>query len=328
MLNIYSALNEYILAIIIGIVQGVTEFLPISSTAHIILATKVLASKQISLAASNVIQFGTFIAILQYFKEDVLLLVKHVIYRITNPKGMINNIVGWIKGKNNLVSQFSNQAHLDALLAQMAVATTPIILAALLFRKYVEGYRSNLYAIALFLTIGGLIIVLAEIVYKKRQAKEVLTDSTTDTSKYGSNFNFLQTVTVGVFQSIAILPGISRSGATLAGGLFSGQNRANAIRFSFLLSLPAIGISSINDTISLAKELPKGDITLLPTVSGWNNTDINLSIVSIALGLIVAYFVGLLCLRWLLKYLSKNDSRIFIVYRLALVSAILFFLSR
>jgi undecaprenyl-diphosphatase len=316
--NTFSVLSEIILAILLGIVQGITEFLPISSTAHLLLFSKYLAGKDISLMASNIIQFGTFIAILQYFSIDIKLLLSHVLKRITtfSFKDFLQSVNRWVTGKQ----VNSKESSLDILVAQLFLATLPIIVVAIFLRKLSEQLRGDLRNIAYFLTIGGCIIIFAELVYLKRGGSFIKNE----TDKYNmSNFTILDTFIIGLFQSFAIFPGISRSGATLAGGLLTGKNRASAVRFSFLLSLPALALSSVKDIFDLLSDFKKGAIYLTPNTLSWNSSSIELSLISILLGTIVAYIVGILSLKWLLKYLSTNDSKIFIIYRILLVIFIL-----
>jgi undecaprenyl-diphosphatase len=304
----FSTPNELLLAIILGIVQGITEFLPISSTAHLLLFSKYLTKASISLAASNVIQFGTFVAIVQYFWEDIRTLSSHLFKRITNRAKftqMLKNIKNWFQDPNQL---FDIGAKQDILLSQITIASIPIIISALLLRKYLESTRDSLYYVAIFLTLGGILIVYAELMHikKLKQSKSKL-------------MSFKETLTVGLFQSLAIFPGVSRSGSALAGGLFLGRNREESVRFSFLLSLPALGLASAYDLIKVIGEFKNGTVPLLPTSSSWTSNELGLSILSIFVSFVVAYFVGLFCLRFLLKYLATNDSKIFVLYRIILV---------
>jgi undecaprenyl-diphosphatase len=304
----FSTFNEFLLSIILGIVQGVTEFLPISSTAHLLLVSKYITKSGISLMASNLIQFGTFIAIIQYFFKDIRILVSHIIRRIKSKGGfkdMKHNIKNWYDDPNQI---FDPQAKNDILLTQLLVATIPIIISALTLRKLVEGLRDNLYYIAIFLTIGGVLIVYAELMHLKKISL-----------KKSKSMSFKETLLVGLFQSLAVFPGISRSGSALAGGLFLGRNRAESVRFSFLLSLPALGLASFYDLFKVFGEFKNGNINFWPNATGWLGAELNLSIVSILIGFGVSYIVGLFTLKFLLKYLATNDSKVFVVYRIVLV---------
>ena len=304
----FSTFNEFLLSIILGIVQGITEFLPISSTAHLLIVSKYITKSGISLMASNLIQFGTFVAIIQYFFKDISVLSSHLLRRLkakTGPKEFKSNIKNWFSDPNQL---FDPQAKNDILLTQLLVATVPIMISALAFRSVVEGLRDNLYYIAIFLTLGGVLIVYSELMHLKKISL-----------KKSKSMSFRETLIIGIFQSLAVFPGISRSGSALAGGLFLGRNRAESVRFSFLLSLPALGLASLYDLYKVIGQFKNGQINIFPTQSGWDGNNLNLSIVSILIGFVVSYFVGLITLKFLLKYLSTNDSKVFVVYRILLV---------
>jgi undecaprenyl-diphosphatase len=314
MFSNFNVLWEIIFSIILGAVQGVTEFLPISSTAHLLLTSKILTGKEISLMASNIIQFGTFIAILQFFWGDIKGLFYHIFLRIKSKKEVLeffSTIKSWFK---NPKQEFTDTQAKDIILSQLFVATLPIIIVSLLFRKMTEGLRDDLRNVALFLTIGGCIIVAAEFVHYSRYKKE---------EKLATLLSFKEALTVGIFQSLAILPGISRSGATLAGGLFLGRDRKSSVRFSFLLSLPTLALASIYDFSKVISDVVSKKASILPGSEGWQTNQLNLSLLSIVVGTIVSYFIGLWCLKWLLAFLGKHDSRVFIIYRIALVIVIL-----
>jgi undecaprenyl-diphosphatase len=304
----FSPFNEILFSILLGIVQGITEFLPISSTAHLLIVSKYITRSGISLAASNVIQFGTLIAIIQYFIEDIKVLVGHIIYRLKNLKDIkefFTNFKNWFQEPNQI---FDLKAKNDILISQLIIATLPIIATALIFRKTLEALRENLFYVAIFLTVGGILIVYAELMHIKKI-----------NSKKSKMMSFRETLMVGLFQSVAVFPGISRSGSALAGGLFLGRNRAESVRFSFLLSLPALGLASTYDLIKVIGEFKNGSISLLPNANGWTTSTLNISILSIGVAFIIAYIVGLITLKFLLKYLATNDSKVFVAYRIILV---------
>ncbi|MGL4759832.1 MAG: undecaprenyl-diphosphate phosphatase [Patescibacteria group bacterium] len=303
----YSPLVEILFSIFLGIVQGITEFLPISSTAHLLLFSKYLTSGGISLATSNVIQFGTFIAIIQYFWLDISLLAKHILSKFKQPKTLnesFKNVKSWVTDPNQI---FNNQGKQDIILCQLIVATIPLIVVALSLRKLIENLRGELYFIAFFLTLGGLLIVYSELMHIKKINQ-----------KRSKMMSLKETVMIGLFQSLAVFPGVSRSGSALAGGLFLGRNRAESVRFSFLLSLPALGLSSIYDLVKVFSEFKNGSIQLLPSKEGWSSKELNLSALGILVAFVIAYFVGLITLKFLLKYLSTNDSKVFVLYRIVL----------
>lgn len=309
----FSVWNEILLSLVLGLVQGVTEFLPVSSTAHLRLISELLVHKDIGLSTSNIIQCGSLIAILQYFGSDLKALVGHV-WEILRCKsrllGFYQNCLAWARGK--IANQDDVTTQRDVLVVQMVVATMPIVVFALWSRQLVELLRENIVNIAYFLLAGGVLIGLSEWMHTLRKS----------TSK-PKDFSIVEVLLIGSFQCLAVFPGISRSGAVLAGGLFLGRDRASSVRFSFLLSIPALGLASIYDTIKTIKEVYDQQVTFLPTPETWSASTIHLSVLSTIIAFGSAYLVGLVCLTWLLKYLATNDSRIFILYRVLLASVIL-----
>ena len=132
------------------------------------------------------------------------------------------------------------------------------------------------------------------------------------------NLNFGEVILVGIFQSLAIFPGMSRSGSILAGSLFLGRDRAESVRFAFLLSIPAIFLSGIWDMVKMILDLFTGKITLLPSVNFASGLEVKLSLLTVVVSFVFSYFAGLLSLKWLLKFLSSNTNSRFIIYRLIL----------
>jgi len=306
--------KELLLAIFLGLVQGITEFLPISSTAHLRLVSEFLVGKDIGLSASNIVQAGTLMAIIQYFWADLKNLYQHLIRVLTSKLELAQcwqNIRTWWAGKNDFQDQA--KADLDILLAQVVLATLPIVVFALLMRQQVELLRQNILYIALFLLAGGVLIMLSEWVHKHR-----LNQSKTD------KMAPWEVLIIGCCQCLSVFPGISRSGATLSGALFLGRDRQTSVRFSFLLSIPALGLAGIYDLVKVGKEFLTGEqILLWPNAQTWSLDYIHLSIVSLVVGFLTAYIFGLVCLRWLLQYLATNRASVFVVYRLILASVII-----
>ncbi len=310
----YSFFNEILLSIILGVIQGVTEFLPVSSTAHLRLISEFLTQKDIGLSASNIIQFGTLVAIVQYFWTDLKGLFYHLLKVVSSKKEFgefVHNVRNWLSKKENFKD--SEEADQDILIAQVTVATIPIIIFALFMREQIELLRLDIRNIAYFLLAGGALIGLSEIVHNVRKS-----------TKKTKHMSLWEVLLIGGFQCLAIFPGVSRSGATLAGALFLGRKRQGSVRFSFLLSIPALGLAGIYDLLNVVREFAQSETTLLPSPENWLENSVHLSILAILISFALAYFIGLACLRWLLKYLASNDSRIFIIYRVFLASLILF----
>jgi len=316
----FSVLNEIILAIVLGIVQGVTEFLPISSTAHQRLITALLANnRDIGLAASNFIQFGTLLAILWYFKDDLRIYFHRLFQIITNSqerKYFFSNFKSWYQKSDKFLGNPEN-IQSDITISQLIVGTIPILVLGYILRGFAESNR-DLLNIANFLLAGSILMSFAD--YRSR---ELLVEPSKDDTKELTNFKFWEVFTIGLFQSLAAFPGISRSGATLSGALIFGKDRAKSVRFSFLLSIPALLALSVYDFIKLVKDLNEKGVYFLPNSNLWTSSEINLSILSLLIGFVLSYIFGIVFLKWLLKYLSSNSFRYFIIYRVLLATLIM-----
>lgn len=262
----FEAFKEALAAFFLGALQGVTEFLPISSTAHLGIVSQLIGG-DIGIYATNIISLGTTVALIQYFWKDIVDFVKNW-----------RQITLWV---------------------QIILATIPIALVTLVFKDAIESQFRTLFFFGVFLIAGALLLMAAEYWHHKR--------ATNNTRLMLQDYFAL-----GLFQALALFPGMSRSGSTLAGGLFLAKDRAVVIRASFWISVPAFllaGAFSIRELLIQAQQP-----ALLNSVA----TLTNLSWFSLFLGGISAYFVGLQALKWLIPYLQKQSSTIFIVYRIVL----------
>lgn len=323
----FSIFNEFILAVVLGITQGITEFLPVSSTAHQRLVSALITNgRDIGLVASNFIQFGTLIAILQFYRKDLSLYFKRIIKMIKKPteiQAFKDNFVWWWES-NSLAKQYGMESSkedkilegdnlTDVLMAQLIVGTLPVIIIGSLLYNLAESNR-EVSEIAWFLLAGSLLMGFAEYVHTKSEKSvkpKVITPG--------------EVILIGIFQSLAAFPGISRSGATLSGALITGRNRADSVRFSFLLSIPVLLILSIKDFFKLIGQARQTGLSFLPSQSFWTSDKVNLSIISLLISFFLSYIFGIIFLRWLLKYLSSQTFRWFIVYRV-LVALCIFIL--
>lgn len=197
---------EYIQAIVYGIVQGLTEFLPISSTAHLRLVPAVFGWSDPGAAYSAVIQIGTVLAVIIYFRRECASLLRAFFAGLAAKDPMANP---------------------DSRMAWYIVAgTLPIAIFGVAFKKLIEGEARALWVVTLSLLVFGVLLLAAELVSKKQK----------DTSSIG----WKESQIIGAAQALALLPGASRSGVTITAGLLLGLNREAAARFSFLLSIPAV----------------------------------------------------------------------------------------
>src|SRR5215475_5252702 len=274
-------------AILLGIVQGLTEFIPISSTAHLVLASRVLGlalgPEQLT-ASIAVIQLGTLIAVLIYFAGDIWNISVAFI------RDHLRLLTG---GKNESTGRSLSQ---DAWLGWLVViGSLPVAIVGLLFKKQIEGtFTKNLWVIATMMVVIALLLALAEAVGEKRRQMQDL--------------GVKDAVIVGFAQCLALIPGSSRSGSTIMGGLFAGEARDTAARFSFLLSMPAIAASGLLELKEALHKLPQGSLSAL------------------LVGTIVSGIIGYLSIWFLLRFLRTHTTGVFIGYRLIVGGAILIML--
>jgi undecaprenyl-diphosphatase len=211
---------NFIEAIILGIIQGLTEFLPISSTAHLTISGKLmnLISEQFPERWTSfiaVIQIGTLISVVIYFWNDLIAIMKdflseNLFRRIKFSEQNINSKMGWY----------------------IIIATIPVVVIGLAFKDFIEGvFTKNLIVIASSLIVLAIILAIAEKVGKFNRSKE--------------NLKWYDALIIGFAQALALIPGSSRSGTTITAGLFLGLNRETAARFSFLMSIPAVAASGL-----------------------------------------------------------------------------------
>lgn len=271
-------------AILLGILQGFTEFLPISSTGHLTVAGKLMnlispdAPEQWT-SFIAVIQLGTLVSILIYFWKDLLNISKD--FLIENLKER---------------KSFSNQSFNSRTGWLIIIGTIPVVIVGLAFKDIIEGsLTKNLYVIAGSLI--GLAIILG------------IAEKTANFRKEIKDITILDSVLIGISQAFALIPGSSRSGTTITGGLFVGLNRESAARFSFLLSVPAILGSGL---LQLYEALKFVDSSM---------------VLNLIVSTIVSGISGYIAIDFLLKYLRKNTTFVFIYYRIALGIAIIILIS-
>lgn len=282
----------YLEAIILGIVQGLTEFIPISSTAHLVFAsrwTNIYDGNAAQITATMaVIQLGTLAAVFIYFASDILGITTSFIRDhwalITRKRGRMHSGTHGVRPM-----WLSDEAWLGWLII---IGSIPIGAVGLFFKDIIEGPTTkNLWFIAIMLIAIALLLGLAELAGNQRKTLKHL--SMTDA------------IVVGLAQVLALMPGASRSGSTIMGGLFAGQTRETAARFSFLLSIPAISASGLLELREAWKILPAD--SMMPLLAGT----------------VVSCIVGYLAIWFLISFLKRHTTTVFIVYRLILGAVIL-----
>lgn len=298
----YTPYIGWLQAVILGLVQGVTEFLPVSSTAHMRILPALLNHydpqhwpADVGAAFSAIAQLGPMVGIIAYLRQD---LARYV-------AGLLRSLQ---KG------QLFPKGDTDARLAWYVVfATVPIIVAGLALEKKVDGEYRNLYFIAASMIVLALILLTAEIVSKKTRRLESLT--------------LREALGIGLAQAIALVPGTSRSGVTITTGLFLGLQREEAARFSFLLSVPAITLAGLYKLLKTVFPGTFGESAAANAGLAAHAATPPLSAVVgpylLAAGIagVFAYVV----VRWLLGYLSdeKHSTMPFIIYRIVLGVALI-----
>ncbi|PYS98997.1 MAG: undecaprenyl-diphosphatase UppP [Acidobacteria bacterium] len=283
---------NFLQAIILGIVQGLTEFIPISSTAHLVFASRWTNiydgnPEQIT-ATMAVIQLGTLAAVFVYFAADIwnisIAFIRDHWYLIAR-KGMSR--YSGTRGVRPI--WLSQEAWLGWLII---IGSIPIGVLGILFKKQIEGEATkNLWTIAIMLIAIALLLLIAEKVGKQR--------------KHMRDVGMGDAIVVGLTQAIALMPGASRSGSTIMGGLFSGLTRETAARFSFLLSIPAITASGLLQLKEAWSILPEDSFHPLLVAT------------------IVAGVVGYASIWFLISYLKRHSTGIFIGYRIILGTVLL-----
>jgi undecaprenyl-diphosphatase len=272
-------------AILLGIVQGLTEFIPISSTAHLVLASRVmsltLTPEQLT-ASIAVIQLGTLIAVLIYFAGDIW----------TISIAFLRDHLALFTGGKKRGPRLSHEAWLGWL---VVIGSIPVAVVGLLFKKQIEGtFTKNLWVIATMMVVIAVLLAFAELIGRKNRTMEDL--------------SLKDALAMGFAQCLALIPGSSRSGSTIMGGLFVGEARETAARFSFLLSIPAVAASGLLELKEALHKLPHG------------------SLATLAVGTIVSGIIGYLSIWFLLRYLKTHTTGVFIGYRLIVGGAILIML--
>ncbi len=255
---------EILQAIILGIIEGFTEFLPISSTGHLIVAADVMNYKDTAEIFTVVVQMGAIAAVIWFYRHKLLQLA-----------------LGGLRGDSGS----------RKFLLNWALATTPALIVGYLLKDVLDVYAVAL-TVGITLILGGIAILIIE-KYNRAPAPPKVGDKLDKLTQK-------QAIAVGCYQIVALIPGVSRSGATIMGGLLSGLDRVTATAFSFYLSIPIIVLAGSYQLISGRNELD--------TVAGGG--------LALIVGVISAFITALVAIKWLLKYVSSHDFKGFAYYRI------------
>ena len=252
-------------ALVLGIVQGLTEFLPISSTAHVFVISQLAGWPDPGAAFTAVMQIGTECAVLVYFRKDLLRIARAwfaSLAQVRKPRTMNADArMGWL----------------------IIVGTIPIALLGLIFAHQIETAARNLWLVAATLIVFGLVLAAADYWGSKRKPIEQL--------------GLRDGVALGFGQALALIPGVSRSGATISTGLALGYTREAAARYAFLLAIPAVLASGLYEATKINDS---GPVAWGPTI----------------FATVVAFGVGLAVIAWLLRWVSTRSYLPFVIYRI------------
>ena len=254
-------------AVLLGVVEGLTEFLPVSSTGHLTIVEKLLHLRIDDpgvTAFTAIIQVGAIVAVILYFFRDIVRL-----------------IAAWVRGLANR----DQRANPDYRLAwYVIIGTIPIGVIGLLARHLITGALRSLWVVVAALVLWSVVMFVAERVGRKRRTEEQL--------------NLTDAIVIGLMQCVALVPGVSRSGATISAGLFRGLDRAAATRISFFLAIPALIAAGGFEAATSAKDIS--------STVGWGPT---------AIATVISFVVAYASIAWLLRIVARHPISVFIAYR-------------
>ena len=272
---------DYIIAVVLGIVEGATEFLPVSSTGHMILVGHLLGYDGQQAGVFEVfIQLGAIMAVAVIYKEKILTML---------------HFNGW---RPLLRRENWRRSDTGLTLVHIAAGAVPVLPVGYLLHHFIKTYLFSVETVLVGLVAGGVFMMAAEKAHGKTLCDDV--DKLTVAQSFG----------IGLFQILALWPGFSRSGSTIAGGLFLGLSRKAAADFSFIIAVPVMIIACFYDLLKSWSVLDSGDLVM------------------IAIGFVTAFIVAYISVLWFLKFLNKSTLTSFACYRflVAVVSFVYFFI--
>jgi undecaprenyl-diphosphatase len=257
---------DYLQAVVLGILQGLTEFLPISSSAHLRIFPEIAGWGDPGAAFTAVVQIGTELAVLLFFRKDIWRIASMWLRSLFRPeyRGHLDARMGWF----------------------IIIGSLPIVVLGIALKDVIEEDFRNLWVIGTMLIVLGIVLGIA--------------DRIGSTDKTLRQLTLRDAILMGLAQALALVPGVSRSGATLSMGRFLGYDRETATRYAFLLAIPAV----IGAGLFELQEIPHGD-----NLYGWGPT---------VVATVAAFFVGYAAIAWLLKYVVTHSYAPFVIYRIGL----------
>jgi undecaprenyl-diphosphatase len=261
--------------VVLAVVQGLTEFLPVSSSGHLAIVSQIVFGADAGASFTAVTQLGTEIAVLVYFARDIVRIIT----------AWFRGLFGGLRGGPHVAACRNVDYRLGW---YVIIGTIPICIMGLFFKDEIRSGARNLWVIATALVVFSAVIALAESV--GRQGRHI------------GQLTWRDAMLVGVAQTLALVPGVSRSGATISAGLFLGLDRELAARFGFLLAIPAVFASGLFS-------LPEA---FHPVSEGMSATGPQLLVATV-----IAFVVGLAAVAWLLQFLVRHSMYWFVGYRVA-----------
>jgi len=266
-------------SLVMGIVQGFTEFLPISSSGHLIIFRSLFGWKDLPLVFDTTLHLATALALVVCFWTDLTTIIR----------AFLKDVLSSHRFK---FKEYS----FDSLLGlKIIIGSIPVGVVGFLFGDVIESSYRGLFYVFIFLIVGSLLMFIGEKRFEKRLFIK-------DEISVGKSLG------VGLFQVLSLFPGVSRSGSTISGSMIFGLDRKQATRFSFLLSIPVVLMAGVLQILSSYKLLA------------------STSVLSLASGFICSFLVGTLCIKFLLRYVQKNNLYPFIIYRLILAGIVVLLL--
>lgn len=259
---------DLITAIILGLVQGLTEFLPVSSSAHVSIVGQLLGQEDPGAAFTAITQLGTEAAVVIYFWRDITTIIRK-----------------WCLSLVGKVAKDDPDVRMGWL---VIIGTIPIALLGVLFQDQIETSLRSLWITATMLLVFALVIMAAERIGTQRRELTEL--------------SWRHGIFYGLWQALALVPGVSRSGGTIAGGLFMGYTREAAARYSFLLAIPAVIASGGLQVVKIAGGAGTGE-------TGWG---------PIIVATVIAFVVGYAVIAWFMRYITTHTFTPFMIYRILL----------
>lgn len=261
-------------ALILGLVQGLSEFLPISSSGHLVAVPIIFGWNEHPLVFDTTLHLGTAAALLIYFWKDLWAI-----------------LFGFLKDVSSKKLNIKSYSDLGMLALFILVGCIPAGILGVLFDDAFESYFRGALTVSIFLTLGSLLMILAEKVSKKNS----------------QTLSFKKSIFVGIMQALALFPGVSRSGATISGGLLLNLDRETAAKFSFLLSFPIVVMAGMFKLLTSYNDL------------------LQVSAMPLIVGFLASALSGVLAISFLMKFLKKNSLAVFIIYRFILALLLIVF---